>query len=228
MKRTIIAMALAGCFAFSVAAQDNKTVCPEGQTCPKANTTCTAVNGRDCKVADNKMYRPQKFTDFAFEGILLDMGQQARIDSLNAAVASGKCCAAKKCDAKDKCCKKCENKEKCCAAKKCDAKDKCCNKCENKEKCCAAKKCDAKGKCCKNRQGDRREYVKKVKGILTPEQYTMFLENIVMMPGQAKMAQMHGRRPDCPRGKELKAMRDCKHQKDGNCPKVADKNADKK
>ncbi len=183
-------MALAGCFAFSAAAQDNsKTVCPEGQTCPKAGTTCGIRNGRDGRMAD-KMYRPQRFTDFAFEGILLDMNQQARVDSLNAAMASGRCANAE---------------------------------CANKD-CCAA----SKGKCNKGRHhGDRREYVKKVKNILTPEQYTVFLENIVMMPDKAKSSQMRGRRPDGPRGKEIKAVRDGKRQKDIKA-RVENRNADKK
>jgi len=135
----------------------------------------------------DKMYRPQKFTDFAFEGILLDMSQQARVDSLNAASASGRCANAE----------------------------------------CANKDCAAKGKCHQGRHRvDRREYVKKVKEILTPEQYTMFLENIVMMPGHAKNAQMRGRRPDGPRGKEIKAVRDGKRQKDIKAR--VDRNADKK
>lgn len=34
---------------------------------------------------NNKMYQPQRFTDFAFEGVLLSLPQQTRIDSLNAA-----------------------------------------------------------------------------------------------------------------------------------------------
>lgn len=34
----------------------------------------------------NKMYSPSTFTDFAFEGVLLDLPQQQRIDSLHAAL----------------------------------------------------------------------------------------------------------------------------------------------
>lgn len=35
---------------------------------------------------ENKMYSPRTFTDFAFEGVLLDLPQQQRIDSLHAAL----------------------------------------------------------------------------------------------------------------------------------------------
>lgn len=103
--------------------------------------------------ASDKMYRPQKFTDFAFEGILLDMPQQARIDSLNAAIKpncpQGACCDSVKCD-----------------------------------KTKRDKHARHQGARAKNM---RSEYVKKVKEILTPEQYTMFLENIVLMPQPEKI-----------------------------------------
>lgn len=80
-------MALAGVCAVQAFAQDNN--CPNGrQVCPEGNAAaCAATDNR----ASDKMYRPQKFTDFAFEGILLDMGQQARMDSLNAAMAPKQC-----------------------------------------------------------------------------------------------------------------------------------------
>ncbi|MCM1316827.1 MAG: hypothetical protein NC241_01450 [Bacteroides sp.] len=177
MKKTIIAMALAGVFAVQASAQDNN--CPNGrQVCPEGNAAaCAATDNR----ASDKMYRPQKFTDFAFEGILLDMGQQARMDSLNAAMAPKQCA----------------------------------------DSACVNKDCKAKGRKGHGRM-DRREYVKKVKEILTPDQYTVFLENIVMMPDQMRggrdMKGHHGdmrsRRPDGPKGKELKAVRDGKRQKD--------------
>lgn len=182
MKKTIIAMALAGVCAVQAFAQDNN--CPNGrQVCPEGNAAaCAAPAGR----GSDKMYRPQKFTDFAFEGILLDMGQQARVDSLNAAMAPKQC-----------------------------ADSACVNK------ACVNKDCAAKGRKGHGRI-DRREYVKKVKEILTPDQYTVFLENIVMMPDQMRggrdMMGHHGdmrsRRPDGPRGKELKATRDGRRQKD--------------
>ena len=182
MKKTIIAMALAGVCAVQAFAQDNN--CPNGrQVCPEGNAAaCASPAGR----ASDKMYRPQKFTDFAFEGILLDMGQQARVDSLNAAMAPKQC-----------------------------ADSACVNK------ACVNKDCAAKGRKGHGRI-DRREYVKKVKEILTPDQYTVFLENIVMMPDQMRggrdMRGHHGdmrsRRPDGPRGTELKATRDGRRQKD--------------
>lgn len=170
-------MALAGVCAVQAFAQDNN--CPNGrQVCPEGNAAaCAATDNR----ASDKMYRPQKFTDFAFEGILLDMGQQARMDSLNAAMAPKQCA----------------------------------------DSACVNKDCKVKGRKGHGRM-DRREYVKKVKEILTPDQYTVFLENIVMMPDQMRggrdMRGHHGdmrsRRPDGPRGKELKAVRDGKRQKD--------------
>ena len=177
MKKAIIAMALAGMFAVQASAQDN-TCRNNRQVCPEESAAeCAAANGR----VSDKMYRPRKFTDFAFEGILLDMGQQARMDSLNAAMAPRQCA----------------------------------------DSACVNKDCNARG-CKSHGRMDRREYVKKVKEILSPDQYTVFLENIVMMPDQARggcdMRGRHGdmrsRRPDGPRGKEIKAVRDGQRQKD--------------
>ncbi len=50
-----------------------------------ALTNATVSNDQDNteQQIDNKMYKPQKFTDFAFEGILLDVNQQAAIDKIN-------------------------------------------------------------------------------------------------------------------------------------------------
>lgn len=142
----------------------------------------------------DKMYRPQKFTDYAFEGILLDINQQARVDSLNAAYkANGKC-----------------DRSECKSDKKCADK----KQCADTTKCAGKVKCNERVKCSDQRKfGDRmkarKEYIAKVKEILTPEQYTLFLENIVNMPE--------------PRGLSRSNHLDSKHmKKDGGKYKKAD------
>lgn len=136
---------------------------------------------------NDKMYRPQNFTDFAFEGILLDMNQQARIDSLNAAMMPNGVPACHKSEAA--CKDNCKGN-----AEKCDGKN-CDKKCNKKEK--GNNKAESCGNCPQGQKPQRmgnmpprgnmgavpcKEYVAKVKEILTPEQYVVFLENIVSRP----------------------------------------------
>ena len=95
------------------------------------------------------MYRPQKFTDFAFEGILLDINQQAKMDSLNAIYQpNGK--IGEKCNLQDK---------------KLDKQDKNLNK----KDCCKDKdSLKQSGKQCAGKQDrmeNRRKYVEGVKEI---------------------------------------------------------------
>ena len=65
-----IALAIAAFSASGMYAQQDRGVNSRGDS--------------DRSEMSDKMYRPQKFTDFAFEGILLDINQQAKMDSLNA------------------------------------------------------------------------------------------------------------------------------------------------
>lgn len=112
----------------------------------------------------NKMRQPREFSEFAFEGILLDINQQQRMDSLNAAVKANRPC-------------KSDNQ--------CDQAS-----CDNQ---CCQQQAQGNGKAQKH-HGMRpgmpydKDYIAKVKEILTPEQYTMFLENIVMMPQNMQQA----------------------------------------
>ncbi len=133
---------------------------------------------------NNKMRQPREFTEFAFEGVLLDINQQQRIDSLNAAVKAKRpakpvatCCPAdstKKAECKSSDCKKAQ--------------------CDNATASCKNDKradADRRGKTPKgqrmmrnNPYGD--EYVAKVKEILTPEQFEIFQENLTQMPPMAR------------------------------------------
>lgn len=171
MKKILMAMAIAAIFlgGFSANAQSNDN------------------NSRGRIERSDKMYRPQKFTDFAFEGILLDIPQQARIDSLNAAMKAQapqfNGCKSE-CNDSVKCTKQNARADKNMRA---DRKD---NKAGHRHG-----HNDRKGG--KDFRGHRHggmspemksQYVNKVKEILTPEQYTMFLENIVLMPQQPAQA----------------------------------------
>lgn len=155
-----MAMALIGLTGISASAQD------------------AAENnaGRPTPGQMNKMRQPREFNEYAFEGILLDLNQQQRMDSLNAAVKAN-----------------CPNKPdgQC-------RQSNCKNEKGDNAQCCQQQeqgKCDAKTNCkAPKGHGMRpgmpydKDYVAKVKEILTPEQYTMFLENIVFMPQNMQQA----------------------------------------
>ena len=156
-----IALAIAAFSASGMYAQQDRGVNSRGDS--------------DRSEMSDKMYRPQKFTDFAFEGILLDINQQAKMDSLNAIYQpNGK--IGEKCNLQDK---------------KLDKQDKNLNK----KDCCKDKdSLKQSGKQCAGKQDrmeNRRKYVEGVKEILTPDQYTLFLENIVLMPMKDKPAKHH-------------------------------------
>ncbi|MDE6693227.1 MAG: hypothetical protein K2K05_07555, partial [Muribaculaceae bacterium] len=60
-----------------------------GATASAQETTST--NSRqETNAPQNKMRQPRDFNEFAFEGILLDINQQTRMDSLNAAVKANR------------------------------------------------------------------------------------------------------------------------------------------
>lgn len=149
MKKKIFMLAIAAAVfcGFSASAQR--------QNNPKADRVSTEMS--------DKMYRPQTFTDFAFEGILLDINQQTRVDSLNAAF-------------------KAKKERKCCEAGK---------QCTDSAKACKTKAYDTRRERIKASDNGRKEYIAKVKEILTPEQYTQFLENIVNMPKTEAMRPVH-------------------------------------
>ena len=190
MKKKILMMAIA---LFGIA----------GATASAQETTDN--NSRqETQEPQNKMRQPREFTEFAFEGILLDINQQQRMDSLNAAVKANRPmkgerqCGTADCQKPD--CKKAD-------CKKGDCKKAECNKSECTEgqaQCSAAGKCQADGKDCKKGDIERRgrnpkglrmlrtpygpEYVAKVKEILTPEQFEMFQENVSNMQSNMRRA----------------------------------------
>lgn len=179
-KAFMFIMAVVAAAGISASAQSAcANQCPNQATCSKQN-----VSG-----PSDKMGRPHRFTDFAFEGILLDINQQQRMDSLNAAVKA-QCGQA---------CPRNSKSENCASGKPCKG-----------EKACADSVCVAP---CKGNRDCRKgmprqlraDYVAKVKEILTPEQYTTFLENIVLMP--APNGPRQGVCPDKARG--------MKHSHDG-------------
>ncbi len=109
----------------------------------------------------NKMYTPQTFTDYAFEGVLLDLPQQTRIDSLHAAIRTPQM-----------------NKVHAISVNPDSART------------VAQRAPIGHGRIIKGGRGTGKplgvmpgvEYVAKVKEILTPEQFDMFMANIQAMP----------------------------------------------
>lgn len=186
MKKKFFAIALAAVAAagITISAQSADNNRQKGdKPCSKEN--CCAQQCQDGTPGDNnKMGRPQSFRDFAFEGILLDLNQQQRMDSLNAAVKADR-----------------------------DAK-----MAARKEKKDGEQKCDRQQMRDNMRQG-RADYIAKVKEILTPEQYTMFLENIVLMPQQQAPGQKMGQPGMRHHGKD--GMRSDRGRKDQRKDKAA-------
>ena len=87
-----------------------------------------------------------------FEGITLTQEQQTKLDALKA--------------------------EKCPRVSDCK-KDDCKKECKADKQNCQANDRNCKGGKCDFKNG-KRDYLNKVKGVLTPEQYVIFLENIVV------------------------------------------------
>lgn len=219
MKKTIISLALAvfAVAGFSASAQTEKAACS------KANCTKQACDKQLNE--NNRMRRPASWREFAFEGVLLSVEQQAKMDEINkefeskfaTACAKDTCSAAPKCDKAD--CKKADCKKDNCKKGECKKAD--------------GKKADGK-KAGKGKRGFapdfqvRNEYIAKVKQVLTPEQYTTFLENIINMPVQRNQGpdknckmQIRGRVGDyaaCNHRHVKKDARDAKKVKDNKKP----------
>lgn len=180
MKKKIFSLAIAAIAALgiSASAQTNDNTASNNAAC-----------GKEQAAKGDKMARPHRFTDFAFEGILLELPQQARIDSLNSAMKIQREQAlAQRPERGDR---KEMNKGQACADTACVAPNR------------GPRDGGKRGARGMNQQA-RRDYVAKVKEILTPEQYTVFLENILFMPENVSgqqgprqgMAQERGRRPE--------------------------------
>lgn len=173
MKKKLLssALILAALVGFNMSAQEPATttdkVCTENTQCQKWDKNKDGKKGHrhgDCKEAQcphaKKGDKPGQRPNL-FEGITLTEEQQVQIDALRPQRPE---CKVKgdsiKCD---------KAKAEKCDKAKADGKD-----------------CDKKFKGDGRRPGAnpamRAEYVKKVKEILTPEQYVTFLENIVFMP----------------------------------------------
>lgn len=148
--------------------------------CP-LNKECKRGDKAKCSKADRKAFNP-------FEGITLTADQQTKLDALKA-----------ECKARREACKGCAN---------CPQQANCDKNCKPGEKCAKAECPVAAGKdkAVDDRMQQRRDYLNKVKAILTPEQYVTFLENMaVSRPAghhgyKAKMARHdrkgHGMRHD--------------------------------
>ncbi len=178
MKKSIIlAVAISAVATFSALAQ-NKNVCPK-QNC---NNTCQ-VQTCDRQAGQDRMRRPATWREFAFEGILLDIDQQAKIDKINQEFDS-KCkdkgqkgqCA----DCTGTACPNNKGAKAACNGDSC--KHGTCDRahCHNRHNKGQANNRERIA----NRINLRKEYLAQVKQVLTPEQYTTLLENIVNMPQQ--------------------------------------------
>lgn len=131
--------------------------------------TVATISAPPSSEASDKMYRPQKFTDYAFEGILLSVDQQAKVDAVNAEFK------AKREGARAERKLRHDRKQLCKGDSACAVADR---------KDCPRRECDGVNP----RMQERKDYVGKMKQILTPEQYTTFLENIVFMPQPGRAA----------------------------------------
>ncbi|MCC8114025.1 MAG: hypothetical protein LIP03_08555 [Bacteroidales bacterium] len=143
MKKKIMTLALAllglvGAVAAQAQTDDSaKGKCNKEQRTPGDN---------------NKMRQPQTFQEIAFEGILLDVNQQARMDSLNQAIEAQR---------------QQRMEERAPRGARPDS--------------VGPRQRPERGERLQARPNGRRQYIEQVKQILTPEQYTTFLENIVFM-----------------------------------------------
>lgn len=152
----------------------------------------------------NKMYSPRTFTDFAFEGVLLDLPQQQRIDSLHAALRT-------------------PSQKKVHAITMSPDSAKAMPQREGgrrPERMMGGAMGVIPGV----------EYVAKVKEILTPEQFDTFLSNIQTMPDNAinnLLPTPQGRQHHATNGKHGKMGEGkCSHSQAKQCDKQCDKACD--
>lgn len=220
MKKKILgtALILVALVGFNMSAQEPSTTaaktCTENTNCPKANKDKAQKKGHkhhgskenDCK--GDKGQRPNPF-----EGITLTAEQQAQLDS----ICPRKGCKTEKCDKGAVCDKaKADQPQGECKGdcKNCDKKGTkdCVNaKAGNKDGKAKGKNKDFKGH--KNHgmnPAQKAEFMEKVKGILTPEQYEIFLKNVEKMPAKGDK---------CAAGKCDKGGKDgkCADAKGGKC-----------
>ncbi|MCD8386006.1 MAG: hypothetical protein LUD17_03840 [Bacteroidales bacterium] len=159
MKKKIMTLALAllglvGAVAAQAQTDDSaKGKCNKEQRAPGDN---------------NKMRQPQTFQEIAFEGILLDVNQQARMDSLNQAIEAQR---------------QQRMEERGPRGERPDSV----GPRQRPERGARPDSIGPRGPRPEGGEGpqarpnSRRQYIEQVKQILTPEQYTTFLENIVFM-----------------------------------------------
>lgn len=204
MNKKLLTLAIAACtlcgFTSMAQTQEKATECA-AQSCPQSN-------------CNNKMYQPQQFTDFAFEGILLDVNQQAKIDAINAQMKDAVNGNAMMRSPRGK-----DKKAPCDSAK-------CLDKAQKK----GARPCEGRN----GLQLARKAYAEQVKNVLTPDQYVMFLENIAFSDDQPQMGPQgrqqlnaKGYKDKAGKGKQCKEKqcqgKDCKGQE---CQKVKAQNGE--
>lgn len=199
MKKAIfsVAIALAASIGFAASAQTPESATseatPKTEQCSKADGQCQKAHKRhDVKKGDFAGQRGPKGMRGQqergrlnpFEGLNLTPDQQQALEALTPQRFQGNCGDQAQCDKADKA--KCDKADKA----KCDKGDKAkCDKANAKDcKKGDKKDCKKNGKLeggkDQNREAmkaeakaRRAEYLSKVKEILTPEQYTQFLEN---------------------------------------------------
>lgn len=181
MKKVILGFAILAATSLSaMAANDNNTTNKE-----KARTECSKQKSSDCKgktvdckgKKDGKCDRSEKCMK-AFEGLNLTDAQKAKIEELQ------KECKAKR-DANMK--KGGENKDK-------------------KENLTPEQKQQRKAEMMARRKQEKQDFLNNVKSILTPEQYTKFLENNFKMAGNHEKGMRKG-------GKNMKGQKVMQAQK---------------
>lgn len=190
MNKKLLTLAILACgaFGFSAMAQDEGIM---------------AISEEAPANPNNKMYQPQQFTDYAFEGIILDTDQQAKMDKINAEfqpIVNGTLVGPRPgqpCPGDNAQCKQ---------TAKGPRPDKA--NCDSAQ--CKGPRSDFKAR--RGGQGGpqlqeaRKAYAQQVKQVLTPEQYIVFLENIAFAPQQPQMGPQGGRQLQVPKAaKDQKA-----------------------
>ncbi len=129
--------------------------------CPQAKTECTSGN---CTKKDAPKYNP-------FQGLNLTEKQQAELQALKPAKGA-----------------KCANGEK---NASCSKNNQSCTKNKDKQQLSKAEKQAQRKQFAEQRLQNRRDYLAKVKNILTPEQYVQFLENSYVDQGMKAPGHKH-------------------------------------
>lgn len=156
MKKLFLSLAILAVSSLSIMADDNK-VCNNNNEC-KAKTECVKSKKEGRRFCETR----------AFEGLNLTDAQKAKLDELK-----------KNCDEQKKKDAFCQNKE--CNKPGCLKKD-----CEVRKNMTPEQKKQLKAEAKAKKLEMKKKNLEQIKSILTPEQYTKFLENNYLSSSKMK------------------------------------------